>query len=357
MKRIAVVGLVLTCLAAPMFVGANGRPVGDTQVFASIGAPGAPEGIYVAGGFVYVGTHATVRGNGGEGPSKIFRYDVATGAPLGEIIIDGQALSATHGILGMARDAAGRLYVLDRNPSRVLRIDPATGVQETYATIPELDPCSPVVAAPCSPTTLDEPPFPDYPAFDASGNLYISDLQAATIFRVPPGGGNAEIWFQDPVLDGIFGPNGIAIGPDGRLYFAMTVSQQPATAGLGLIYSLPLVENPTIDDLELYHSFAQPLDGPDGIAFGAGGNLYAALAGSNQLAVVTPAGVETRFPSPVDNALSPTPYDLPASITFNGEGSLLLTNQSFFAGNPDHYKVYDIWVNDTAQPLVEPAIA
>jgi DNA-binding beta-propeller fold protein YncE len=357
-RRIALIVCVALTTVAPVGGKADARPVGDTQVFANVPAPGAPEGIYVTGGIVYVGTHATVRGNGGEGPSKIFEYDL-TGTRLGdEIIITGQNEAATHGILGMARDSAGRLYVLDRNPSRVLRIDPTTHTQEVYSTIPDLHPCA-LNPPPCSPTTLDEASFPDYPAFDAAGNLYLTDLQAATIFRVPPGGGTAQIWFQESRLDGIFGANGVAVREDqGKLYFAMTVSQEPAFAGLGLIYTLPLVAAPTVADLEVFHTFAQPADGPDGIAFGASGNLYAALAGSNQVAVVGPTGTEvTRFPSPVDNAISDAAYDLPASIGFNGNGSILLTNQSFFVGNPDHWKVLDIWVNDTARPLVEPFIS
>lgn len=358
MKRITVVGLVLSCLVAPWTVGANGRLIGDTQVFASIGPPGAPEGMYVVGNELLVGTHAIVRGNAGEGPSKLFRYRLTDGGLNGTIAIAGQNTAATHGILGMTRDAAGRLYVLDRNPPRVLRFDLATETQTTYATFLDLHPCH-SNPAPCSPTLLDQAPFPDYPAFDSAGNLYVSDFESATIWRVPPGGGVAQIWFQDARLDSIFGPNGIAVREDqGLLYVAMTGSFQPASPAMGLIYTLPLTPAPTADDLKVFHQFAYPADGPDGIAFGASGKLYVSLAGANAVSVIDADGMEiARWPSPVDNQLSRVPYDLPASLAFRGNGALFVTNQSYFTGNPDHWKVLDVWVDDVAWPLIEPTIA
>lgn len=345
-------------LVAPL--GAHAKEIGETTVFARVGAPGMPEGIAVRDGLAYVGTHASVRGNGGEGPSKIFVYDLATRAARDDltITIEGQNAAATHGILAMTFDDAGNLFVIDRNPSRIIRIDALTGGQTTYATIPELDPCRPVVGPTesCSPTTLDEPPFPDYFAFDAAGNAYLTDLQAATIFRVPPGGTGldpATIWFADARLDGIFGPNGIAIAPDGAsLYFAMTGSQQPDTLARGIIYKLPLVDAPAPESLETVFVYPEPASGPDGIAFGASERLYVALAGSNQVSILDVAAGEElhRFPpDPVANAGQEIPYDLPASIAFNdATRSILVTNQSFFAADPNHWAVLEAYVDDTA---------
>lgn len=359
MRRTLILLVAVAACATVLAGHADPRETGDTQVFATVPAPGMPEGIAVRDGVVYIGTHASVRGNGGEGPSKIFTYDLATRMPTGDITISGQTLTATHGILAMAFDAAGRLYVLDRNPPRLLRLDLSTSppTQSTYATFPELDPCL-VAPPPCSPTTLDEPPFPDYLAFDAAGNAYVTDLQAATIFRVPPGGGPAEIWFQDPRLDSIFGPNGIAVDPSGTtLYFAMTGSTQPGSPTQGIIYTLPITGAPAASDLQVFHTYPEPATGPDGIAFGISGKLYVALAGSNQVSILNADGAEAaRFPDAVDNATAPVPYDLPASVGFDGAGSLLVTNQSYFAANPAHWVVLDVWVNDFALPPIEPVI-
>ncbi len=338
------------------------RPVGDTKIWVRIpDPPGNPEGIAVERGMVFVGTHTALAGDDGDGPSEIHRFHLRTRNKAGPPIkISGQVMGDTHGILGMAFDALGRLYVLDRSPPRLLRL---TGVftgrlrQETYATFPDLAPCrsSP---PPCSPTAIDSVPFPDYLAFDKSGNVYVTDLEQGVIFVVPRGGGKARIWFADERLDSVFGPNGIAVDRFGtKLYLAMTTSLQPGDATRGVIFTLPVVKQPKRDDLKVFFVYPEPATGPDGMAFGKSGRLYVALAGSNQLSILTPEGAESaRFPSAADNQLQTPPYDLPASISFDGRGSLLLTNQSFFADNADNMVVFDVWTGDVALPLVRPTV-
>lgn len=357
MKRL-VVAVAVAALTATVSPSVAEQPIGATTVFARIGAPGMPEGIAVRNGIVYVSTHVSVAGNRGGPPSKIFTFDLATGAPLGEITIQGQDLSVPHGVLAMAFDASGMLYVVDRNPGRIIKIDPASGAQSVYATVPDLPACRAVIGpdAACSPTVLDSATFADYLAFTADGAAYVTDLEAATIFRVPPGGGPAQIWYQDFAFDGLFGLNGIAVNPAGtHLYFAMTASQEPGMPAQGVIYTLPIVASPTRADLSVFHTFLQPAAGADGITFGASGKLYVALAGANQVAILNTDGSEAAiFPDPVANQMQQIPYDLPASIAFDGSGSILVTNQSFFAADPDHWAVLRAWVGDIALPLVEP---
>lgn len=358
MRRIVALVAVVLQLGS-VIASAQERPIGDTRVFARVGSPGSPEGIAVRDGVVYVSTHTTAAGNAGGPPSKIFMFDLATGAPRGEIVVTGQDLSVTHGLLAIAFDAAGRLYVVDRNPGRLVRIDPATGEQITYATIPDLRACAlEPTDGPCAPVTVDRPTFADYVAFDAAGNAYVTDLDAATIFRVPPGGGAAEVWYQDARFDGLFGLNGIAVDPTGtKLYFAMTGSQQPTSPLQGVIYTLPIEESPGPEDLGVFHAYLEPATGPDGIAFGASGRLYVVFAGHNQVSILEPDGTEAaRFPDVVSNQLREVPYDLPASVAFDGQGSILVTNQSYFTGTESHWVVFDAWVGDTALAPVEPEL-
>lgn len=335
------------------------RPIGDTRVFVHVPEPGMPEGIAVRGGLVYVGTHVSIRGNAGAGPSKIFVHDLQSGKRRGAVTIKGQNRDETHGILGMAFDVSGDLFVLDRNPPRMLRIDLSASPpkQTTHATFPDLAPCH-SSDAPCSPTIIDAAPFPDYFAFDPAGNAYVTDLEQATIFVAPPKGGRAKIFFADARLDSVFGPNAIAVDSSRkRLYFAMTGSIQPTEPTQGLIYTLPLKPRPAADDLEVFFKYLEPATGPDGIAFGRSGKLYVALAGSNQVSILNPDGSEEmRFPSAAENSQQEIPYDLPASIAFDGTGSLLVTNQSFFAANPENWVVFDVFVDDVALPLIEPRI-
>ncbi len=347
-------GTPLAPAAPPPAAAPNDRLIGDTEVFAQIPEPGSPEGVAVRDGVVYVGTHTSVLGNEGAGPSKIFIYDLVSRQRTGEIVVEGQDLTVTHGILAMTFGPDGRLYVIDANPGRLLAFDLSRSppAQSTYASIPDLKPCAsnPV---PCSPTLMDQPTFANYVAFDPAGNAYVTDIQAATLFRVRPGQpaqAEAEVWYQDARFDSLFGLNGIALDPtETKLYFALTSSQAPATPAQGIIYTLPLKEQPTAADLEVFFTYPEPVTGPDGIAFGQSGRLYVALAGSNQISILDPDGSEVlRFPSPIDNQSQPAPYDAPASIAFDGRGSLLVTNHSFFADNPDHWVVFDVWVGDTA---------
>ncbi len=353
MKRVMIVsaGMLLSALL-PAQATHGGPDIGDSSVFTRIGRPGSPEGIVVHDGAVYVSTHTSVRGNQGGPPSRIFVFALSDATPLGSITIEGQDTTVTHGILGMKIGPDGALYVVDQNPGRILRVDLSSGAQTTYATIPDLAPCAIATASPCSPGVVSAlPTWANDLAFAPDGTAYVTDLQASTIFRVPPGGaGVAEIWYQDPRFDSVFGLNGIAVNPTGdRLFFAVTGSLQPTTPLQGIVYSLPLVATPVPSDLEVFHVFTQPASGPDGIAFGSSGRLYVVLAGSNQVAILGPDGSQvTTFPSAVSNLRQDIPYDAPASVAFDGSGSLLITNHAFFTGLQRSWAVLRAFVDDTA---------
>lgn len=386
-RAFALIGAGLMVLAAiPALATSQGQEIGDTSVFTRVPEPGSPEGLYVDGDRVFVGTHTPAFGNADQGPSHIFVYDKATGDQIGDMTIDGQRTDQTHGLLGMAMDDQGRLYVVDRNPPRLLQITVAedgagqvTKVsQETYAEFPELPSCGHNVyglgvgpSSGCSPTTIDQAPFPDDVAFAPDGDAYVTDLEQAVIYRVPaggqPAGHQAEVWAADARFDSVFGANGIEVGPDGStLFIAMTGQFQPWVSGTtpvlttqGAIYTLPIQDaSPSYFDLGVFHVYDEPAAGPDGIAFGASGNLYVTLAGANQISILSPDGEELeRFPGPVENQLQEVPYDLPASIAFDDDDrSILVTNQAFFTGNAEHWAVLEAYVGDTAQEPVEPVI-
>ena len=346
---LTVAGALVAVLAQP--VGAA-RPLGETKVFTRVPPPGHPEGILVRDGVVYVGTHTSMAGNAGGPPSRIFRYDLASGTPIGEFSIQGQNLSAVHGLVGMSWGPDHRLYVADRNPPRVLAIDfhMSPPAQVTYATFPNLPRCS-SAPPPCAPSTNPGDSLVDGLVFDRNGVLYVSDVQKASIFRVRPGGGLGSVWFQDPRLDGPFGVNGLAIEPNGaRLFLAVTISNPPDSAVQGSIYTLPLAsDRPQPGDLTFVYRFPEPMSCPDGILFGHSGRLYASLACSNQISVLDPIGKElARFPSAEENARQEIPWDTPASLFFDGRGSLLVTNQSYVNAIPEHWAVLESWVDDTS---------
>jgi sugar lactone lactonase YvrE len=133
---------------------------------------------------------------------------------------DGSAFEqvATTGgfCLGMAFDADTNLFICDLHHQAVMRVDASTLAVERFA---------------------DQVPghrlrVPNYPAFDAAGNLYVSDSwdmaePGPGILRFAPDG-RGELWYGEPLVFA----NGLALSRDGHtLYvvetFAQRVSQIP----------------------------------------------------------------------------------------------------------------------------------
>jgi sugar lactone lactonase YvrE len=74
-------------------------------------------------------------------------------------------------------------------------------------------------------------------AFDDDGSLYVTDSFAATIYRIPPGGGAPSVWFTDPRLAGDtlvpFGVNGIRIDKNNKnVYVSVTARAVPGRCDL-----------------------------------------------------------------------------------------------------------------------------
>ncbi|MEO7332111.1 MAG: SMP-30/gluconolactonase/LRE family protein, partial [Minicystis sp.] len=326
------------------------------EVFAMVApSPGFPEGIVVDHNRVFVSGPATF-GTAGHGPSTVSIFNRKNGHAAGVIAIQGEATQFEHALSCVTTDGDGRLYALSTQLGVVRLTENCNGgwSQEIYApALPMLPACSDVPAGTtCSPKLVSQlPPIPNDLAFDDDGNLYVTDSFQATIFRVPPGGGDAEIWFQSPALvspPGAIGLNGLRISPDGdEVYFG--VSGTLASGGAqGLIFKLPLVEEPSAADLEVVHSYPAG-EGPDGFAFGENGKLYVTLAGSNQISILNRFGAETqRISGPTG---SPIAFDAPANVAFDGDGSLLITNHAIFTANPAHMAVLSVFVDDDGLEL------
>ena len=222
--------------------GAAPRPFGDAKVLAQVPTPpGFPEGIAVSNNLVWVSGPATF-GTAGQGPSKVLLYSALTGTLLKTFDTKGENLAQEHANSSVALDRLLRAYVLNTQLG-VYRLTLA-GQQEQYSTpFPDLKPCSAVPAnTACSPTPFDAPALPNDLAFDAPGNLYVTDSLQATIWRVPRGGGVPQIWFQDARLaSASFGPNGIRLDPGRtKVYFTVTAD----LANRAYVYTLPLVAKP-----------------------------------------------------------------------------------------------------------------
>ena len=346
MRRLALAVGLLASLVLPAAAAAQrdpmmGRPRWDTRVFALIPRPGFPAMAYAArNGRVYEGTYDNPSGD--TMPSRVLEYD-GDGTLMRSWTITGQSLTGAHGVQVGTMDGSGRLLLLDKSPPRVLRLNLVTGEQTTWATFPS-------------------GAVPNYSAWGPDKALYVTDYEGATIWRLPPGGGEAKPWLQSDALNGgPFGTTGIVLTAARKSFL---VAQQSAAGGAagnpatGRLLEVPInVDGSAGAVKQLWES--GNADGPDGFALARSGNVYIALLVSNQIAVIGPDGTEKeRFPtSPLSGANgSPVAFDSPSSARFLGT-DIVVANQSYFQGDPTHQAILAVETGEPGLPEYIPKAA
>lgn len=120
---------------------------------------------------------------------------------------------------------------------------------------------------------LDPNGFPNGLAFGAHGELYVTDSLLGAIWRIPAGGGTAEMWLQDPLLasDGSAswaGANGIAFD-HGHLIVSNT--------NAGSLVTVPIERDGSAGTPRLMLQDPK-LSGADGFALDARGGIYVAMS-------------------------------------------------------------------------------
>lgn len=209
----------------------------DLNKIARIGGVDHPESISVG-----PNGEAYTTGTGGQ----VYRLNLETNK--GEQF----ASTAPRRMLGQAVDADGNLYCADANTGKVIRLTP-DGHETTYATGPGGKPFL------CT----------NYPAFDREGNLYVSDSGDWSetinghIYKIAPGGGEANLWFREAVDT----PNAIALDArEEHLYFVETFGNS--------ISRIAILSDGSAGQFErVVH---MPRHIPDGIAFDDEGRLWIA---------------------------------------------------------------------------------
>ncbi len=203
-----------------------------------------PEGVaYGTDGYVYAGGEA----------GQVYRISFPDGSH--------EQIACTGGFsLGIAIDADHNLYVCDHVTHAVLRVSPS-GQVSTYADKPLVT--------------------PNYPVFDAQGNLYVSDsgrwdMGDGKIYRIRPGG-SIELFSADTPLY----TNGMALSPDGGALFVIE-TQRPGVSKVAFAPDGTAMPRQVVVDL--------PGTTPDGLAFDEHGNLYIACFQPNTIYRLSPEG-------------------------------------------------------------------
>ncbi|OAI39460.1 hypothetical protein AYO39_02830 [Actinobacteria bacterium SCGC AG-212-D09] len=352
---LAVVAMVVVGAA----VAGTAPKRGAITIIAHVPSPGFPAFPLVVGDDIWEGTYTSASGSSTV-PSRVFEFS-ASGQLLKNYAVQGQNLSQTHGVQVATTDAAGELVLLDDTSGRVLLMNPKTGAQTLYGTVPEIPPCSSDGdKEPCSQSKVSLTPEPDYAVWGTDGGLYITDYQQAVIWRIPPHGGKAQIWLTSPQLDGaIFGTAGIAELPDHRTLVFDQGSNADASSGnpsTGKLYSVTIEPDDTAGPLHLIWQ-SPPAAAPDGFALTKSGHLYMALVGpsANDIVELTLAGKQlATFGTPVTGANgSSIPFDEPTGLSFLGT-ELVIANQSYAQGDTAHMVLFGLGTSEQGAPIYVP---
>jgi CubicO group peptidase (beta-lactamase class C family) len=339
---------------------ALGRAIADylddnpIKLVAMVPAPGQPEGIAVDpedGSF-------WVTSNQEEAQVVVWHFS-AEGELMETYPIMEHSDSSIHGATGVTLDGNGRVYIMDYHLARVIRLDPGTGNQEVYGTLPDLPTCWETQGNPsdlgCEPTLYDRQAWPNWGIFAPDGTLYVSDINQGYIWTIAPGGGVAKPWFSDELFRSYYSLNGMQFDAEGRLVFVLTFSNQIDLRLLanGVVYRIDVLADGSAGTLEEVSTFGIG----DGMAIGMDGKIYLPISNPlvRRIDVVDPelGKVVQQLPQKPDNGK--VPIDGPASVAFRGT-ELLITNHSLFSDNPEHWAILSLDVGQEGLPLHYPVL-
>jgi sugar lactone lactonase YvrE len=181
--------------------------------------------------------------------------------------------------------------------------------------------------------------FPNDLAFDARGNLFVTDSDLGAIWRVEPGQ-QAAVWLADPLLAGFsegaaprcpnlaisspIGVNGLAFTGSGDLIVSVTE--------YGRLLRVPVLADGRAGTPQVLDEDCTTLAGADGLTLDRAGNLYVAVNSRNEVLRVDPdSGAQTVLATAADG------LDFPSAVRFGraagDENQLYIVNFAFLSSN------------------------
>jgi sugar lactone lactonase YvrE len=186
----------------------------------------------------------------------------------------------------LAFDAAGNLYVTNRSSANsVSKVTPG-GTVSTFS------------------GGFDKP---SGLAFDAAGNLYVSSSNTRTIDEIKPDGTEVSPTFVSGIVDA---PFGLAFSPSGGLFTGTGGDTVYAVSSAGAV-----------------SAFASGFRQPEGITFDAAGDLYTTNFGSNTVAFITAPNAPTGVSAVASDAAATASWSAPSS-----DGGMPVTGYDVYVG-------------------------
>lgn len=182
-------------------------------------------------------------------------YEVTLAGEVREVATTGGSL------LGLTLDGDGRIYACDCERLEVVRIDPRTCSTDVYSSL--------------------EMTLPNASAFDAAGNLYVTDsgdtkADDGRVIRIAPGG-ETTVWCEAVPRY----PNGICLSADGRELLVVE-SYLPGVS------AVPILEDGSAGEPRVVLELPRTV--PDGIALDAAGAMYVACYRPDRILRARPGG-------------------------------------------------------------------
>ena len=184
---------------------------------------------------------------------------------LRKMLNDVPVQDGSPGLLGIAfNPVTSELLVADAGAGVVRRVDPLNGASSVFMTATGTAALNGL-------------------AFDAAGNLYVTDSRQGIVWVVGPGGGAGQVWVQDALLTtaGVpaFGANGIGFNRDFSAAFVAntgndTIVRVPVAAGQA---GTPAV-------------FTNSVNGADGLVLDGEDNIWVAANQADEVVVIDPTG-------------------------------------------------------------------
>ena len=212
---------------------------------------------------------------------------INTVAGTGGLGYNGDNIQATKASLGQPRgvavDASGNIYIADTVNERIRRVD-TNGVITTIAGNGQAG-----FSGDGSAATSAMFSTPAAVAVDATGNVYVADLDNNRVRRVVPGGsvttfaGTASsVGDNGPSTQArLDGPAGIAVDSAGNLYIADSGDNRIRKVTPSGAITTVAGNGQTGSSGDNGPATAAALNGPGGVAVDSAGNLYIADAGNN----------------------------------------------------------------------------